>query len=67
MSDENPDVVCANCRYWDSSDGQTGECRRVPPVLIATRNGAAIRTRFPGTPSDAWCGEFDAAIEPPPE
>lgn len=80
---ERPNT-CSTCRFWlsgldfyaeaaNKGDGNTGMCRRFPPVAIATSpadddNERSLDRSFWGEPCDyyafpvtlhgMWCGEF---------
>jgi Bacterial RNA polymerase, alpha chain C terminal domain len=78
-ANDNGGAICRNCRFWmDFHDGSdTGECCRFPPAIIVLpllcsfeacegEEKLAAQTKFPGTDSDEWCGEFQARdIHPP--
>ncbi len=53
---------CGTCRFWKElfsspGGGESGVCRREPPVLVQQPPHAAM---FPQTESDCWCGEYQA-------
>ena len=50
---------CDGCKFWaeETLTKGTGDCRRRPPVLVATGSGD-INTAWPNTDGDEWCGEF---------
>ncbi len=52
--------TCSQCKFWNASTADEGECRRQPPQAISFRVGDDLKfeTRFPVTASDDWCGEF---------
>jgi hypothetical protein len=58
--------ACETCVYWlpSAGDGRPqplfGQCRRQPPTLVLTPEGA--RARWPSTSRLDWCGEH-ATIE----
>lgn len=44
---------CADCKFWNGNDINTGECRRRPPVVGPRNSGR----KWPITNSTDWCGE----------
>jgi hypothetical protein len=52
-----PLVRCDRCRFWDWSDGQTGDCHGGPPGNKENENGDMIAA-WPQTWFDDWCGSF---------
>jgi hypothetical protein len=60
---------CQTCRFWE---GETTECRRHAPVLLAalavsTGDAPAIPPTagaWPRTPPDGWCGDWNSAEKP---
>lgn len=72
-------MSCINCKFHDVEGfyknagseadgwGDVGYCRRMPPLLIASRSEqegnameAAVNTTWPVTDENDWCGEFQA-------
>lgn len=51
--------ACQTCIYW-MAVGTFGQCRRNPPAIILTPEGA--RARWPQTNQTDWCGEH-ATVE----
>jgi hypothetical protein len=53
---------CSICRFWlnwDSEMTNLGECHRFPPRVVPTRQvDECAEGRWPLTPPDDWCGEF---------
>jgi hypothetical protein len=53
--------ICKHCRYWDSRDGEVGECKRFPPKLVK------IDEEWGGArPATEWkdsCGEFKMRVD----
>jgi hypothetical protein len=55
---------CADCRYWETTDSDIGDCRRAPPGVStlapeAAASGGALRAVWPQTATADWCGEFE--------
>jgi hypothetical protein len=54
---------CGDCRWW-KDEGDSGECRRYPPVKLAGTWGSHLflvnttSTHWPQTESTDFCGEF---------
>jgi len=47
---------CEKCKYWASSTGEFGDCRRKSPR--STREGAV----WPETHYSKWCGDFEVSF-----
>lgn len=62
MPKKKPEVVdietCASCRFFLLEDpkDEAGICRRFPPVIISTDEGATV-SQPASFPTD-WCGEY---------
>ena len=67
---------CGECRYYQSTDGKSGRCRRYPPrVTVLTKqvvhkSGSddyimVARTEWPVVGPDDGCGEFEHALGKP--
>lgn len=52
MTPKKP-VPCAECRFWKNNGLNTGECRRMPPVVGPKYSGS----KWPITNATDWCGE----------
>jgi hypothetical protein len=54
--------ACANCAFWDASNESEGSCRRSAPqtVVFEISSKQSVKTVFPVTSADDWCGEFQA-------
>ena len=55
---------CADCRYWESTENDAGECRRAPPDVTtfapeAAASGRVLRAVWPQTSVTDWCGGFE--------
>ena len=48
---------CGQCSWWVATDGDTGECRQRPPVVIPTGSGPV--TVFPTMHKSGWCAEYN--------
>ena len=55
---------CGKCEFWCLRNPGTGECRRHTPAAIACESWQAVKTAWPATNSDAWCGEFQEPAKP---
>ena len=65
---KDKDICCNNCKYWDQR-----HCRIDPPTVIVVdrysaevnggRSTQGIRSLWPYTNADDWCGEFVVAPE----
>lgn len=63
--------TCSNCRFWQSNEDGSGECRKNPPILIVLGNLGEEYTgedvtyfgRWPATTDLEWCGSHELAIE----
>ena len=47
---------CGQCSWWVTTDGDTGECRLRPPVVIPIGGNAV--TAFPVMHREGWCAEY---------
>lgn len=61
---------CGTCMFWMPSEGASraanlmfGQCRRFPPAIILTPEGA--RGRWPSTNRADWCGEHAILVDTP--
>lgn len=60
-----PDTACATCEFYSPSnvaESIRGQCRRRAPVL--DRDGERIRTIWPITFNNSWCGEHSGFAGP---
>lgn len=60
------DQSCANCAFWQSVAGKTGDCVRYPPAAFltvghGTGNVSEQVTAFPKVSAFSWCGEWKKA------
>lgn len=58
--------TCSTCSFWESQEGQVGECHRFPPVLIQSVPGSHLLPEgkmgiFPLTQATITCGEFKSS------
>jgi len=56
---------CDECKWWESSVGEEGFCRRNAPIPMGVFDKSAfahgeIRGMWPMSNADDWCGEFQA-------
>lgn len=54
--------ICQNCRWWENvAQIPFGHCRRHAPIFDSAERikGDKSRYRFPVTPEDCGCGEFE--------
>lgn len=59
---QTTDKICGNCAFWHASEtGSQGECRVRPPQAIAFHvdDETTVKTLFPVTSGQDWCGEFE--------
>lgn len=63
-----PGVSCLNCVLWElipglgNRDRRVGDCRAHAPVLAASTQGK-MRSKWPMTGEDDWCGDHTVATE----
>ena len=55
---------CSNCRFYSpvvrmKVTNWTGFCRRYAPRPDLVKPGIELRTWFPETEGDEWCGEWE--------
>jgi hypothetical protein len=58
---------CEQCRYWAEDltsgiEGRSGDCRLVPPTVLADGEGA-IFCVLPFTGPEDWCGLFSQRVQ----
>jgi hypothetical protein len=69
VSDVRDDPACQGCRFWQSENGEMGDCRRHAPRPIMDAQlpraevpeggeEAAGEAFWPITFASDWCGEF---------
>lgn len=48
---------CGSCRCWKppSSEGDSSECRRLPPVIVMV--GCEVKAAYPDVLASDWCVE----------
>ncbi len=51
--------TCKHCWWWKNweSDGNRGDCRKSPPVVVSRENGE-YGSVWPDTKRDDFCGEW---------
>ena len=68
--------ICETCKWWGNSCGGTKrECRRRPPVVVATArvhkpcgpSDSGIRTEWPMVGPAAYCGEWEGRDDGGPD
>lgn len=71
-------MKCNDCKYWTNYKGrkEDGQCRRFNPELVTDISGGGIataigistkvKTMWPETSYDDWCGEFAPESKPAP-
>lgn len=54
--------ACTRCRFWDADSDRrlTGWCRFNPPRQVHDLN-QVIKSNWPPTGGDDWCGQFSPA------
>lgn len=50
---------CSDCRFYEPSNKETGQCRRNPPVAYYNVFGSW----WPEVYAGSWCGEFKKVEE----
>jgi hypothetical protein len=69
VSDQRDDPSCQGCRFWQSENGEMGDCRRhaprpimdaiLPTVTLAEgEEDTSDQAIWPVTFAGDWCGEF---------
>jgi hypothetical protein len=58
---------CEQCRFWsedfsEGQEGRSGDCRLVPPTVMADGEGA-IFCVLPFTDPHDWCGLFSQRVQ----
>ena len=56
-------ACCATCRFWASDEGDYGDCRKLPPVVVGGESIKGGETVFPNTDSTTWCGSWECGYE----
>lgn len=57
MKDDAKPDLCGGCKWWERLKVQQGICRRFLPNVIVMP-AQTVRSDWPETLSDEWCGEF---------
>ncbi|MBW8041576.1 MAG: hypothetical protein FVQ85_16490 [Planctomycetes bacterium] len=60
--------ICQNCKWWENvAQIPFGHCRRRAPIFESAERikGDKSRYRFPITPEDCGCGEFESNMAKP--
>lgn len=54
-------ITCKDCRFWQPTLNDMGDCRRNPPVIVPSKLTEGLQDLggyWPSTNDCDWCGKF---------